>query len=181
MTALPTYSTNDVATLPTPALLAIFNKITGKQTKKFASRADAERQTIRAMAAAGRIAGDTAPTADVPPPVAAEEPAAEQPKPTRVRHRPLALADQQPAAAPAPAKGERGALTASVLAAFQGHFATGAESVNLRQLAPKIGITERTLRQAMDALKRKGFTFPSLGQCNFGFVDPRAKAQPKKA
>lgn len=75
-----------------------------------------------------------------------------------------------------PKAAQRGALLASVVGAFRAHFATGAESVNLKELAPKIGITERTLRQAMDAAKRKGFVFPSLGKCCFGFVDPRSAA-----
>lgn len=59
MTAQPTYTAADVAAMPTPALLALYNQVTGKQTKKFASRADAERQTIRVLSSAGRIVDES--------------------------------------------------------------------------------------------------------------------------
>lgn len=257
MAALPTYTANDITTLPTPALLALFNEATGKQTKKFASRADAERQTMRVLSSAGRIA-EAADTQVVvveaqdevvvgasacPVKVTAGESrlltniarnlmtglngaeptcAADtacwanqlNDGPHRIPERslpglmtslvkkglattngegcelteagfvaykalppPSAQGVAKPKAGPAaPAvapPATRGALVASVVAAFRTHFARGTESVNLKELAPKIGISERTLRLAMDAAKRKGFTFPSLGKCCFGFVDPR--------
>ena len=252
-----TYTAADVAAMPTPALLALFNEATGKQTKKFASRADAERQAMRVLATAGRIVE----AADTPVVVveAQAEPAVDaaatpvkvtanegrlltniarnlmtglngaEPNcaadtacwanqlndgPFNISERSLpglmaslvkkglattngegcelteagfavykalpppsaqdeAKAKARPAAPAVAPPATRGGLVASVVGAFRAHFATGAESVNLKELAPKIGVSERTLRQAMDAAKRKGFSFPSLGKCCFGFVDPK--------
>lgn len=246
-----TYTVAAVAALPTPALLALYNEVTGKQTKKFASRADAERQTMRVLSSAGRIVdqGEAQEVAQGEPVVGsvkvtvnegrlltniarnlmtglngAEPTCADEAQcwanqlndgPFNIPDRSLpglmaslvkkglaitngegcelteagfaaykalpsplpsetqgAASRKSAAVAPIP-KDERGALVASVIGAFRSHFAAGTTSVNLKELAPRIGISERVLRQAMDGAKRKGFVFPSLGQCCFGFVDAR--------